>query len=824
VTDVTTKAKWAAIALFVLSSLAVAQSKSPGGAAESLYLRLQTVGLDSKRVFKVRQASLDRGPIHLSLDDGTIAFTEDAGGHVTGAIFVGDGEILLIPPNTVERASVAFFTGAAILEERFSFAYFRFNDDVMAELKTSLRAAKEPGDFVELWNKAATNLAHQDALRLLVSFSNSGEYDPSKAGDHLLHAYIGGARLGTFEVRYDSLLSEPVFIGGHKAAVGNEYYDVWASFGEKKALQEETDPDEGLLSTHDFSVTQFTISTDIKPPTEISATAVLSLTPRRNGSRVLLFELSRLLQVQSVEANGSPVEFIHNQAVEGSQLARRGNDALAVLLSSPMRTGIPIQLKIGYSGSVLSEAANGLLYVGEHGTWYPNVGFSMSSFDLEFRYPQGWTLVAVGRRTELKSEGPLQTARWVTERKVPIAGFNLGKYFRTVTRAAGVNVETYATSTVEKGFISAQNLNSLPPPPQIFDRRPPLMPLPSRPETPSPSRNLQLVSSSAGQALDFYAKHFGPYPYSGLMLTQFPGRMSQGWPGLIFLSSYAFLNPEELKQFDSDPTNRLVAELVTAHETAHQWWGDLVTWNGYRDQWMMEALANYSAMMLLETRDPAGFRQLLQRYRNELLIKSNSGDVLMDAGPVTLGMRLSSSKFPNAYEAISYGRGTWMFHMLRMMLRDAEPASQRGKNVDEPFLRALHRFRTEYEGRSVSTAQLLSVFEAQLPKPLWYEGQRSLAWFYESWLNGTAVPHFEVRDVKLNARGTTTLVTGTIVQDHAPDSLVTAVPLYAVLAGKPVFLQRVFAEGHETAFRVSAPAGTRKILIDPEQTLLSRPN
>jgi len=822
VTDVTIKAKWAGIALLALTSIAAAQTKSPaGGAAESLYLRLRSVGLDKNRMYKVRQASLDRGPVRISLDDGTIAFTEEADGHVTGAIFVGEGEILLIPPNTVERSSVAFFTGAAILEERFSVAYFRFNDDVLTDLRSALRTADEPAAFADLWNKMATDLARQDALRLLISFNNSSEYDPTAAGDHLLHAYISGAKLGAFEVRYDSLLPEPVFIGQHKSVAGSDYYDVWASFEQKKTTQEESDPDVGLLGTRDFAVTQFTIRTEVKPPTEIASTATLSLTPRRNGSRVLLFELSRLLQVQSVEANGTAVEFIHNQAVEGSQLEKRGNDALAVLLPAPMKTGVQIQLKIVYSGAVLSEKANGLLYVGERGTWYPNVGFSMSSFDLEFRYPPGWTLVAVGRRTELKSEGTQQVAHWVTERKVPVAGFNLGKYSRTVTRAAGVDVETYATSNVEKGLAPPANPASLPVP-DLFNRPQPLQ-FPSMPQVPSPSRNLQLVSTAAGQALDFYAQHFGSYPYSGLMLTQFPGRVSQGWPGLIFLSSYAFLNPEELKQIDGDPTSRLSIGQVTAHETAHQWWGDLVTWNGYRDQWVMEALANYSAMMLLESKDPAAFRQLMQRYRDELLVKANGGTLLMDAGPVTLGLRLSSSKFPNAYDAISYGRGTWLFHMLRTMLRDAEPPAQHGKNADEPFLRGLRTLRTEYEGRSVSTEQVLAVFEAQLPKPLWFEGKRSLDWFYESWLNGTAVPHFELHDVKLTARQGGTLVTGTIVQDDAPDSLVTAVPLYAVVAGKPVFLQRVFADGHESPFRVSAPAGTRKILVDPEQTLLSRP-
>ncbi len=41
----------------------------------------------------------------------------------------------------------------------------------------------------------------------------------------------------------------------------------------------------------------------------------------------------------------------------------------------------------------------------------------------------------------------------------------------------------------------------------------------------------------------------------------------------------------------------------------------------------------------------------------------------MEAGPVTLGMRLLSSRFPEGYEAILYGRGTWLFHMLRSMMK-----------------------------------------------------------------------------------------------------------------------------------------------------------
>jgi len=58
------------------------------------------------------------------------------------------------------------------------------------------------------------------------------------------------------------------------------------------------------------------------------------------------------------------VEFIHNPAVEGTLLARSGNDMLAVILSEPTRKGQKINLRFVYGGEVIAEAGKGLLYVG----------------------------------------------------------------------------------------------------------------------------------------------------------------------------------------------------------------------------------------------------------------------------------------------------------------------------------------------------------------------------------------------------------------------------------------------------------------------------
>ena len=822
----------------ISSAAADADAKNP---AQAFYLKLRSVGLDKAKVYKIREASLDRAQLHISLDDGTIAFTEAVDGHITGAFYQGYGEVLLMPPNQAERASMSLFTGSAILEETFSDAYFRFSDDVLAELQPYLRQADDPDGFVTLWGSTARNLAEEDALRLLLSYSEClpGAKDPPiKPTDQMLHAYVQGNKLGAFDVRYDSLQQEQVEAGQHRHVDGEDYYDVWASFSVPRpvssaAIPERSKDDEP--SAVDFDITNFKINARIKPVKELEAKATLSVVARQRTRRVMFFELSRFLRVSEVSADGKPVEFIHNQAVEGSHLAKQGNDAVAVILPQSLEKGHKLKLTFNYSGSVLSEAANGLLYVGEHGTWYPNRGFAMASFDLEFHYPVAWTLVASGHRTQINTAGGEQTSKWVTDRPVPVAGFNLGKYSQNVNRAGAVTVSTYATVNVERGFPGTTSLADtiIPSTPRPGSAVPSgglhSFPMISPPDIPSPAVNTQAVGAASAKAIEYYERYFGPYPYDELEITQMPGAVSQGWPGLIFLSTYSFLTPQEKTKLQPDPVRRIISDQVIAHETAHQWWGDLVNWSGYRDQWMMEALANYSSMMLLESQDPAKFRRVMASYRDDLLAKGPKGMPVMNAGPVTLGFRLASSQFPGAYQPICYGRGTWMLHMLRTMMRDAQnkrpptaPSSR--KMEDEPFLRALHKLRKDYEDKALSTADLMHIFESELPPSLWYEGHKSLDWFYEGWINGSAIPAFALQDVKFSdkEKTKTTLASGTLIQEQAPDTLVTAVPVYASIGGKNIFLKRIFAEGKETQFRISTPAGTRKLVIDPEQTLLSR--
>jgi hypothetical protein len=233
--------------------------------------------------------------------------------------------------------------------------------------------------------------------------------------------------------------------------------------------------------------------------------------------------------------------------------------------------------------------------------------------------------------------------------------------------------------------------------------------------------------------------------------------------------------------------------------------------------------------MMLQEKDPAGFREVMEKYRGDLLEKNKDGSSPTEAGPVTLGTRLLSSRFPGGYEAILYGRGTWLFHMLRTMMKDAaaQEGGKKGQNsvaAEEPFVRALRKVRERYEGQPISTSQLLDVFAEELPPSLRYEGKKSLDWFLEGWINGTSLPKLELKGVKFTPKGSGAMVSGTIVQKDAGEDLVTSVPVYAVMAGKQtIFLGRVFADGEESSFHLAAPAGAHKIVLDPNETILTNP-
>ena len=800
-----------------------------------LYRALSNTGLDPKSVYKIREAPIDREDVHLWLNDGTIAFTQGVDGRVTGAYFEGDGEVLIRPPDRMERASLGLFTGLGVLEEHFGSAYLRFNDDSVAELQQYLRPSEDAASFIARNDATARKLASMDAMRLAISFTSGpatvAPGTPQLPPDRVLHARIASSRLGTFDVYFDTRAPEQVIVGQTTTLRDDTYYDLWMSFSMRSARKEALSDTRfhgptGPAWTRDvLRVGSYTIRAAIEPDLNLSADTSLVGTVSQSGTRILLFELSRYLQLKSVDLDGMKLEYIQNETIVGSQLARRGNDLVAVVFPQPIELGKQLKLKFAYSGNVLSDAGGGLFYVGARGTWYPNLGIAMANYDITFRFPQTYTLVATGKRVSLEQEGAQSVGHWVSEEPIPIAGFNLGRYVLSTAKAGDVGVDSYATRGVEKVMPKPSAVPTVstggspsPIPPDLAG------PLATSEAVLNPVAGSAQLATRAAGTIQSLEKLFGPYPFTSLALTQRPGNDSQGWPGMIFLSSYVYLTSmQRAAQKVSPADNILYGEVMMPHEVAHQWFGDQVSWASYHEQWLLEAISNYAALMLMERDKPADVDAMLQAYRLLLATKSKEGLQNVQAGPVTLGIRLASSKFPAGYEIITYGRGTWLIQMLREMFRDASRTAENPEGSDKVFLDLLRNIYVEYKEKEITNADFEHALEAMLPRSLWFEDRQSLDWFFDGWVNGTAFPRFEVKDAHFSTKTGKPIVTGTLVQLDAPDDLVTSVPVYGTVGENKIYLGRVFAEGPETRFTLSAPGGIKRLLLDPYQTVLTEP-
>jgi hypothetical protein len=238
-------------------------------------------------------------------------------------------------------------------------------------------------------------------------------------------------------------------------------------------------------------------------------------------------------------------------------------------------------------------------------------------------------------------------------------------------------------------------------------------------------------------------------------------------------------------------------------------------------------LANYLALRYVNSKT-TGDRELaewLAHYRDELTQKDPVTDEPADEiGPVTLGYRLRSSKSPGGFTQVIYAKGTWIFHMLRMMLRDTASAP-RPRDPDARFNGLIQSLLREYRHRPLSADDLQREVEKVMTPAMALEGGRSMEWFFDQWVHNQGIPRYSV-EFTARPQGERFVIRGKLKQNGVPENFVAAVPIYAPRAaaegsaGRPALLGTVVTSGAETAFTFSSRTAPKKLLIDPFLTLL----
>lgn len=154
-------------------------------------------------------------------------------------------------------------------------------------------------------------------------------------------------------------------------------------------------------------------------------------------------------------------------------------------------------------------------------------------------------------------------------------------------------------------------------------------------------------------------------------------------------------------------------ESVTAHELAHQWWGDMVTCATWHDIWLNEGFATYSEA-LWEERKPgsSGFPALRSAMLNRRPSRLDGSVYRYDTSSVN---SIFSSNF-------AYRKGAWVLHQLRWILGDAR------------FFDLLARYRQRFEYSHATTEDFIQVAEE-----VW---GGSMRWYFDPWVYGIGAPSY----------------------------------------------------------------------------------
>jgi Peptidase family M1 domain len=815
--DYTHLMKLAVTFLGLLLALAPASTPAAERPAREIYDTLNALRVDPASTYHVtatNRIEIIRSDVRLSFEDGAFAFLSAFDGRLTGIVFSGRGHALAVPRGPVEKQQMARFLGAPILDQDFTSVCLRFTDGTAGELLRQFEKARLSPEtdsaFASLWDKFLVSTNPSQSLRILFDFL-------SRNPRPYFYAWIEGVSSGPFDFVLDELRDEPLLLGQVRRSFGRAFYDVWASYKIPGVSAPEVP----------FRAIRYDIDTTILPNISLEAKAELRIRAETSGERMLVLQLARTLNIDEVtDDRGQPLAHFQNEGLSLRERGTRGNNYLYVVLPAPAEKGAEFTLRFRYRGNIIEDAGNGVLFVGARETWYPHLGDAadFAHYDLTMRWPRRLRLVATGAKVDEREEGDFRVAHWRTERPTSIAGFNLGDYSAAALSSGTRSIEIFANHQLEQALnnrLNAPSADILPRPPTPFgpEGRSGAALMQIIPLAPSPADALKQLGREIDSSIRFYETLSGPFPFQKLSVSQIPGSFGQGWPGLLYLSTYSFLPPAAQQRAGlSESSQALFTELVPFHEVAHQWWGNVVGWESYRDQWIDEALANYLALLFADNQnnDNHSLRVWLTRYRRQLLAKRPEEDQSpSEIGAIELGSRLTSSKSPEGFEAVIYSKGSWVMHMLREMLR--QPGVP---NPDARFIALLHTLQTKYAYRALSTADLQREVEAVMTSAMDLEGGRSLDWFFEQWVRGTGIPRYRVEfTAQQNDKGY--LVRGKLFQSGVPRSFIAPVPLYANTGTGPlILLGRVITDGAETSFHFVTKTPPRKIVIDPQMTLL----
>jgi len=261
------------------------------------------------------------------------------------------------------------------------------------------------------------------------------------------------------------------------------------------------------------------------------------------------------------------------------------------------------------------------------------------------------------------------------------------------------------------------------------------------------------------------------------MTQQTAGNYGQSWPGLVYLPITYFFDSTVRHQIGMGDAYGYF-KVVGPHEIAHQWWGHMVGFNSYRDQWMSEGFSDMSAAMFLQfiygQKNLDDYHKFWEDERRFLTEKNREGKRPIDVGPVTMGYRLENAKTGfDIGRRLLYPKGAYILQMVRFML------AQRGQgDPDVRFKAMMHEFTKTYANRQASTEDFKAMLEKYMSPGMDIDNNHKMDWFFDEYVYGTEYPSYKFEHSFSSDANGDPVLNFKLTQADVSKDFVMLVPLY----------------------------------------------
>lgn len=781
------------IAALILSidQIAFAQIESGSAAAKSLYDNLKSFQLTGGTATAAR-LELKRDRVVMTFD-GTFYFSAPIEGKVTGAVFIGNGTLRAeVPPNDFERSNLKRLIGEESVNATFTRAVLRFTDDTFDRISANRREGPAAQQAQEAANTAnAITLKETGvniAARLAISLLNREE-------PGIFFATFEGGKPGRFSYVFDEQSRVPTngfninagekgLIYAYRSAIMSP--EAWTAF------YSEADYARGSAQYSDMfdlvDIARYNIELDLRNPRQkLALRTKVAMQSRFANVRAIPFSigeslgeaddvrLKKQMRLKQVRFGSEQLEAVQEDWEGG----------FTVFMAKPLAENEMFELEFVLEGDFLrqSDIVPDCSYPRSNTSWYPRHGYlDRSSYELQFMHNRKHKVASVGRRvSEAASpeDKDVVVTTYKMEQPVALVTFALGPWQR--------HPETVKWDSGEK------------PIPLEFN---------SLSGSYLPIKESFILAELSNSVRYFHAL-FGAYPYETYSATFHPFSFGQGFPSMLMIPP-------------TDRASKYTYSFI-AHETAHQWWGNIVAWRSYRDQWLSEGFAEYSGVLYTALREnPKAARSLLDSMRGSLkdppaTTTGIGSGKLNDIGPITLGHRLNTSKSFGAYQTLIYNKGALVLRMLHFLFSNPSTGD------DKAFFDMMKAFVEKHRNSTASTDDFRSVAnEHFVNTPIARKYQlKDLNWFFVQWVYQTDLPSYRLEySIRTNPDGST-VVSGNVLQENAREGSFMPLPLLFSFGGDRFGSGTVHAYGPKTPFEIPLPARPTKVELDPQRWVLS---